>query len=117
MEYWIIGPQFIGLLFLIIGWIQRTFPPKKPNSFYGYRMPSVMDHPAKWKAAQVYSGKLMMRLGFIYILAGVSVAVILQQFHALNKNSTVLLTIFAGISAPVFLIVFTEKHLNKVFKE
>lgn len=117
MLIWIVGPQMVGLMFIILGLLQKLFPPKKPNGFYGYRMPSVSASQPKWQEAQRYSAIIMMKLGLIYIIIGLLIAAVLYQFNVVHTNAPVILTIFAGISAPVLLIVFTEKHLNKVFKE
>ena len=113
---WLLGPQLIGLLFIVIGFLLLTFPPKKINDFYGYRMPSAQENQAKWDEAQRYAGSFMMKIGVIYTLTGLLLAALLHILHWPYRPLMPILSIFAGISAPVLLIVFTERHLDHVFK-
>ena len=48
----------VGIVFILAGSIMYVFPPKKINSFYGYRTASSMQSQQKWNFAQTYSAKL-----------------------------------------------------------
>ena len=63
-------PFTVGLVFLAAGLIQRFFPPKKINSFYGYRTTNSMKSQPRWEFAQQYSSGLMMLAGFFLLLQG-----------------------------------------------
>lgn len=60
--------SMIGLTFVIVGYIMYLFPPKKINSFYGYRTIRSMKNQESWVFAQRYSAKEMMKLGAVLIL-------------------------------------------------
>ncbi|RYD91089.1 MAG: SdpI family protein, partial [Sphingobacteriales bacterium] len=115
-EHWIIGPQLIGIIMLVVGYIQKRFPPKSINLLYGYRMPSSMKNQQTWDAAQRYSARLMIKLGILFILTGVAFSVTLglmpmrDEFRMLISGITlIVVAIFNGI----LLILYTEKYLSK----
>lgn len=56
----------VGIVFILAGAIMYVFPPKKINSFYGYRTASSMQSQQKWNFAQTYSAKIMMLTGLIF---------------------------------------------------
>ncbi|MDX9881145.1 MAG: SdpI family protein [Prolixibacteraceae bacterium] len=63
-------PVLTGLVFIITGIILLKFPPKKRNSFYGYRTASSMKNQERWDFAQIYSSKEMIKLGSLLALLG-----------------------------------------------
>ena len=111
----ILGPQLIGLIFLLVGILQKYFPPKKINRFYGYRMPSSMQNQEMWDAANRYSAKLMIRLGSIVLVAGILIVSIISGKY--SSAVTVGLLMLSGISIPVVLIIMTENYLQKKFNQ
>lgn len=58
----------VGLILIVAGFIMFKFPPKEINSIYGYRTSSSMKNIDRWKFAQRYSSKEMIKLGFILML-------------------------------------------------
>ena len=52
-----------GLIFLLAGFIQQRFPPKKINHLYGYHTSNSMKSQESWDFAQEYSAKKMMKMG------------------------------------------------------
>jgi uncharacterized membrane protein len=114
----IVGPQLVGLILLIIGLIMSRFPPKKINAYYGYRMPSAMKNQETWDEANSYSATYMVKAGLVTIAIGVMILVI-QAMHVLPGNLFPLINIvtmlFSGIVPAVFTIVATEKYLTKTF--
>ncbi|RYE20310.1 MAG: SdpI family protein [Sphingobacteriales bacterium] len=117
-EHWLIGPQLIGIIFLVIGFIQKRFPPKSINAFYGYRMPSSMKNQQTWDVANRYSALFMVKSGIIWILTGVALSVTLGVIDMPDKvrmSISAIVLIAAAITSCVLIIVFTEKHLSKTF--
>jgi len=118
LEHWLIGPQLIGLIFLIMGFIQKRFPPKHINSLYGYRMPSAMKNQQTWDEANSFSARYMIKLGLIMIIAGfVFVACLdlanMKEDARMGLHAALL--VVSSIAMAVLLITGTEKHMNKVF--
>ena len=115
---WIIGPQLLGVLWLVIGYIQYRFPPRKINSYYGYRTESAQKSQETWDEANRYSAAYMIKSGVIVLIAGVIIAIILGQFN-MQANVRIafnaLLIIVSGMAPVLFMMVATERHLSKKF--
>ena len=118
VEHWLIGPQLIGLIFMIMGYIQKRFPPKHINGLYGYRMPSAMKNQQTWDEANGFSARYMIRLGVIMIAVGIASVVCLEQINMKEDTRMGLLAallVVSSMTMAVLLIMGTEKHMNKVF--
>ena len=119
-EHWFIGPQLIGLIFVVVGFIQKRFPPKHINALYGYRMPSSMKNQQTWDEANCYSAKYMIKCGFILLIAGLVTAIVLSlipMHEKLRTGINAILMITGAIGSCVLLLVYTEKHLSKTFDQ
>jgi uncharacterized membrane protein len=117
---WILGPQLIGIIVLIVGYIQKRFQPKHVNALYGYRMPSSMKNQETWDEANRFSVVVMIRYGWIVTFIGLIISFILSLVNLSVDTQyliAVLLIIATSISLPVVIITTTEKHLRKVFKD
>jgi uncharacterized membrane protein len=114
----VMGPQLVGVVLLVVGLIMSWFPPKKINSYYGYRMPSAMKNQATWDAANCYSANYMVKAGLVTIVIG-AIILVVQAIAVLPGNLFSLISIvtmlFSGIVPAVLTIVATEKHLTKTF--
>jgi uncharacterized membrane protein len=120
VQIWLIGPQLIGLIFLVTGFIQKRFPPKRINSLYGYRMPSSMKNQETWDEANSFSAGYMIKLGLIMIVLGVVIATCLEFISMKEVTRTglqVALLIVSSMTIAVLLIAGTEKHMSKIFDE
>jgi uncharacterized membrane protein len=118
IEHWLIGPQLIGFIFMILGYIQTRFPPKRINNFYGYRMPSAMKNQETWDEANSFSAKYMVKLGLIMIIAGFVLIAGLSLFNLKEDARMALQTallIVSSITLAILLMAGTEKHMSKVF--
>lgn len=115
---WIIGPQLIGFIFIIAGYIQKRFPPKKINALYGYRMPSSMKNQKTWDEGNHYAAGYMIRSGGVLLLLGIVITIVLSAVN-LNHETFMLinsiLLIPSAIGFCVVLIVSTEKYLSRKF--
>ena len=65
----------VGVIFIAAGILMLQFPPKKINSLYGYRTKSSMKDQDRWRFAQKFSAKEMVKLGVFLILASVTALV------------------------------------------
>lgn len=115
---WIIGPQLLGALLVIIGLIMSRFPPKKINGWYGYRMESSMKNQQTWDEANRFSAAYMTKAGIITMIIGIVIAALFASIKFTGDvHELVLCTtmIASGIAPMIFTIVATEKHLTKTF--
>ncbi|MBE9586567.1 SdpI family protein [Mucilaginibacter sp. JRF] len=116
--HWMIGPQLIGVIFIIVGYIQQRFPPRKINPLYGYRMPSSMKNQQTWDEGNRYAARYMVRSGFVLTMLGVITTTFLG-FINIDKDTfmmiTAMLLIPSAIGSCIMLVVSTEKHLSRTF--
>ncbi|MBK0379767.1 SdpI family protein [Mucilaginibacter segetis] len=120
IESWFIGPQLIGAVFIVMGLIQRYYPPKHINGLYGYRMPSATKNQQTWDEANRYSGTYMYRIGWVMLVMGIIITVSLYQIPMqanLRDGINVMLLIAGSIVPCVMLIISTEKHLQNTFHD
>src|SRR5688572_29458800 len=97
---------FTGSVLLAVGSLMKLVPPKKINSFYGYRTPRSMKSQLAWDEANTYSADLMLWAGISTVL----VQTIL--FFSIGGHESLLISpayylLFIGI-----LIFLTEKRLK-----
>lgn len=99
-----------GLIFLLAGYIQHRFPPKKINHLYGYRTSTSMKSQESWDFAQQYSAKKMMQMGtYITTLGLLSWIIDLQLFWSVGIALTIV-TI-----GPLLMLFKVESELKKRF--
>ena len=100
----------VGIIFSIVGFIFRIFPPKKINWIYGYRTFSSMKNTDTWNVANKYSAELMIAEGITLTILGVAILFIPNP-----GVTTAILAIGLILLSAIILIVATERQLNKVF--
>lgn len=100
-----------GAIFIIAALIQMKFPPKKINSFYGYRTKNSMRSKEAWDFAQNFSSKLMLIFGFG--LCGL--AIILIEILYLKIEYQIVLSILLINVIVVVMLIIVEKELKKRF--
>ena len=99
-----------GLIFLLAGYIQHRFPPKKINHLYGYRTSTSMKSQESWDFAQQYSAKKMMQMGtYITTLGLLSWIIDLQLLWSAGIALTIV-TI-----EPLLMLFKVESELKKRF--
>lgn len=103
---------FSSAILLIVGLVQLRWPPKKINSFYGYRTPRSMRNQDTWVEANRFSSLLLVRLG-MYLLFGGIVVAFLPTMHPMVYIAYLLLV----LPMAIVLLVATERHLKNVFDE
>lgn len=112
------GPQVIGLVFLIVGYIQKWYPPKKINTIYGYRLPSATKNQQTWDEANRYSAKVMIKTGIFLLIAGLLLTLLIEIIPMPGKIKfalTYLLFLASAMGSVITMITCTERHLEKTF--
>lgn len=105
-------PILVGIILIITGLITLKFPPKKINSFYGYRTKNSMKDIERWNFAQQFSSKLTIKLGFFLSLTCLITMNVTYISYGIG--------LFIGL-ALIFLVVIllftqTEKAIRSKFK-
>jgi uncharacterized membrane protein len=99
-----------GIIFLFTGIILYLFPPKKINSFYGYRTSKSMINQENWTFAQKYSSIKMIQTSLFLLL--ISCLGFFITFQQITQNSIAFASIAIGI---VYMFFTTEKALKSKF--
>ena len=122
MNYYLsflVGTQLIGVLFIVIGALQRFLPPKKINRWYGYRTPNARIDQETWDVSNRYSAIYMMRLGLVYYIIGTVINAIARLYidDFDKQNMVKYLVLFSGaIGIGVLSTMATEKYLAAKFR-
>ena len=99
-----------GLIFLLAGYIQHRFPPKKINHLYGYRTSTSMKSQENWDFAQQYSAKIMMQMGiYITTLGLLSWIIDIQLLWSVGIALTIVTV------GPLIMLYKVESELKKRF--
>jgi uncharacterized membrane protein len=99
-----------GLVFIIAAVVMIQYPPKKINTFYGYRTKSSMQSKKAWDFAQQYSAKKMLLWGIIII--AFSILSLLFNFGETVEFIAGMIAMSIGIGVPIYQ---TEKELKRKF--
>ncbi|MDB4926109.1 SdpI family protein [Mucilaginibacter sp.] len=116
----IAGPQMIGLIWLIVGWVMIKYPSKDINNGYGYRTNASMKNQQTWDEANRFSARLMVKHGAVLVLTGLVVGIAYQNSiipKSIENGLRPLLMIGPIILSAILLIVTTEKHLKRTFSQ
>ncbi len=97
---------FIGSVLLALAMLMKFWPPKKINSFYGYRTPRSMKNQMAWDEGNSYCADLM-------IWAGIS-TIVVQFLCYLFVRGEISILIPVGYYLVFVLasIVLTERRLK-----
>ncbi|MBW8686391.1 SdpI family protein [Chitinophaga rhizophila] len=107
IEALLMSPFLPGLIFVVAAIITKRFPPAHINPVYGYRTTKSMRSDQNWKTANAYSTQLLLISGIILMVAGATVALLV--------NNTLLLSILTPVSVIIAVLVIflrTEKRLQ-----
>jgi len=98
----------VGFIFIVTGLVLKFFPPKKINSFYGYRMPSSMKNQEVWDFAQIYAANRM-------VLAGVKCLTLGFLKWFIGNANEIIISIGLVILLVVIMIYEVEKAIKQKF--
>lgn len=102
-----------GIVFFICGAILYKFPPKKINSFIGYRTDMAYKNQDTWDEAQKQGGKSMSVFGIVSISIGGILNFILGLDDVVSLNIQMILLIVGSI----LMIVYDEIKLRRIFNK
>jgi len=117
---WIFGSQTIGLFFLMIGLVIYLFPPKTINTWYGFKTPSSRNNQQTWDVANRFASVFCIKVGLIMVVGGLLINFLVSNMlmpHKTRQMLDIILFMGSGIFMGPLLIVATEKHLDKTFKQ
>jgi uncharacterized membrane protein len=100
----------VGSFIIIIGLIFKFFPPKKINSFYGWRSNFSMKNQDIWDEAQRYGAIILVAGGCAMLLAGLFV------YFLLHNNSEIV-TLVGVVAVFIAIFVSGEIHLHRLFNK
>lgn len=101
----------IPIFSLICGLVTKKFPPKKINSFYGYRTTKSMKSDENWQAAQKYMSVFFIRYSIVSFALGIILsAVCLFTFRRGYLPDAIVLIQAMGI---LFVFPAVEPKLKK----
>lgn len=102
-------PFTFGLIYVIVGILLMIFPPKKKNFFLGYRTSASLRSQAHWDFAQLYSSKMLIRVGCCMLAF---------SFFTLTFNiselSSIIIAIFVIVFSTFFIFQHTETQLKRI---
>lgn len=84
------------------------FPPKKINSFYGYKTPLSMKNQENWDFAQRFASKEMMKLGLV--LAAFCGLAFVTDF---SNSTNLILGLFLAVIVIFIFFLRVEKAIRK----
>ena len=121
MEYsaFLIGPHLIGLLFIILGLMQKYLPPKKINNWYGYRTATARSSQQLWDEGNRYSANYMIRAGQLVLIFGFILYAGSLYIHApadVQKIVNYGILFGGAVGIGIFSTIATEKHLKEKIK-
>ena len=102
----------VGSIFTASGMITYIFPPKRVNYIYGYRTSSSMKSHERWKFAQSYSRKLMIKYGISMLVISC-----LGLFVSISETVDFYIGLILPLLSTVFLFIKTEKALKIKFPD
>lgn len=97
---------FTGSVVLAVGLLMKFLPPKKINSFYGYRTPRSMKNQLAWEEANSFSAKLLLWAGISTLFIQV------VCYFALGEHISLLIQLGYYLAFVIVSIVLTEKQLK-----
>jgi hypothetical protein len=102
---------FAGVLFCIMGYGIRRYPPKSLKSWYGYRSFLSTRNLEMWHAGNKYAAYTSRRIGVILILIGVACALIFDR----QTDWFLYITVGAVVAGTMYMVGDTEWQLSQHF--
>ena len=103
----------VGVTFLLISVFLMKYPPKEINGFYGYRTSRSMQTIEAWDFSQRYSSKIMIVIGVLYTLFGIS-SLFMPKLDDMISAFISIAVVLGGVFVMFYM---TEKQLAKRFDD
>ncbi|UYQ91550.1 SdpI family protein [Chitinophaga horti] len=110
---WFNASILAGLLFLMMGFLIRRFPPKTTKTWYGYRTFLSTQNKEMWDSANQYAAWFSRRGGLILLAVGLAMGLIFET----QTDIFLYLTIGPVIICALLMAGYTEWHLHETFDE
>lgn len=94
------------IFMLALAFLFKQYPPKKINSWYGYRTPRSMSGPEVWKDVNEFASQMMLKICFAGLFLPIAMYVIAPQHN-------ILVTLLGHCVLILLVIPFTERYLDK----
>ena len=115
--YMLICDLLIPAVMLIFGIRFGKNPPKKINSFFGYRTSRSMRNQETWDCAHRYLGKLWKLLApMLVVLSVVPMALVYGKTNGEMSAVGMIITV-VQLALLLFSLPITERHLKRTFDE
>lgn len=111
-DNFILIPLLVGPIFILAGFLMVIYPPRKINYLYGYRTRSSMKTQKRWRFAQKYSAKELIKFGGILLLTSMLGFVV-----NIREDYSIIIGFGLMITAIVLLFIKTEKAIKNQFPE
>lgn len=98
----------LSIFTLITGYWFFYDPPKKINSFYGFRTKKSMRSQEQWDFAQRFSGKLFFWFGI-----GLMVLALLAYIFKFNSDIANVIVVAIFVMGALLILYKTEKGIDK----
>lgn len=111
-------PIIVGALLFIAALVFLKFPPKKINSYYGYRTRRAFHDQQSWDFAQRYSAKFMALVGiWSTLICGIFYLAV--RYYDFKVECQVILWIYYALPAlgALAMLGITEYKLAKMQKQ
>ncbi len=99
----ILGTTFFFLIMLLF----YLFPPKKINSFYGYRTMASKKSIKHWEVANKVSSKLLLVVAGVMLVEGI----VFSTYFDKNFEKITLMTLVIGLTITFFI---TERRIRRL---
>ncbi len=99
-----------GLAFLIAGLVMKVLPPKKINSFYGYRTSTAMKNQETWDFTQKLGTTELLKWGTILLLVSPMAFVI-----DFSGTAELIAAVLFVLLVCVLMVVRIERKLKEEF--
>ncbi len=107
----------LPLLMIIIGILMKFNPPKKINSFIGYRTARSMKNIEVWNYAQKYMGKLMLMTGVLTLIPYTAIHIPFYNENDDCLGGLSLIVICIQMITLIVDIIIIELELKNKFKD
>ena len=99
-----------GFIICLTALLMKKNPPRKINSFIGYRTKRSMKNQLLWDEANKYSSEMMLKYGIIFVVIGLLLSILFDGI-------IITFTIFGIlISCIILMIIKVEKRLKNLDK-
>jgi uncharacterized membrane protein len=104
---------FGGLVFLLMGYLIRHYPPKSTKTWYGYRSFLSTRNQEMWDAANKDAAMVSRQVGFILVIIGICCALLFRR----QSDWFMYITVGAVVAGVLYIAGCTEWMLANEFDE